>query len=223
MAADRRVVAVVLPLGFAALTALVAVRFGPLLRLDTALSDAALRFARSHHVWRAVMSAITHSADQRVLLPALLLAVAFAVWRRDRAGVVFLLAAAATATVLRLTVLTLVHRPRPPERLTAAAGWAFPSGHTTSATIAAGILVVLLWPLLPSGRARAVLAAVAGLWAGLVGISRVALAAHWPTDVLGGWLLAGSVLTVLGIVLRPRPRDSVRPQPSGSPPGGDGP
>ncbi|WP_433074928.1 phosphatase PAP2 family protein [Dactylosporangium sp. CA-052675] len=109
--------------------------------------------------------------------------------------------------------------PPPPERLTAAAGWAFPSGHTTSATVAAGILVVLLWPLLPSGRARAVLTAVAGLWAGLVGISRVALVAHWPTDVLGGWLLAGSVLTVLAIVLRPRPRDAVRPRPSGPPPG----
>ncbi|WP_426503172.1 phosphatase PAP2 family protein [Dactylosporangium sp. McL0621] len=178
-------------------------RFGPLVRGDAAVSGAALRFATGHHAWRTVMSAVTHSADTAVLLIALPVGVLFALARRDRAGLAFLLGASAVATAARLTVLALVHRPRPAERLTATAGWAYPSGHTTSATVAAGIVVVLLWRLMPGPRARAALVGAAAGWAGLVGISRVALTAHWPTDVLGGWLLAGSVLAGVGAALRP--------------------
>ncbi|WP_433042792.1 phosphatase PAP2 family protein [Dactylosporangium sp. CS-033363] len=204
MAAER----LAAPLGFALLTALVAARFGPLMRWDAAVSDAALRFAKAHGGWRSAMSAITHTADTAVLLCLLLAAVLFTLWRRDWRGLAFVLGAAVTATVLRLTVLALVHRPRPPERLTATSGWAFPSGHTTSSAIAAGLLVVVLWPLLPNRVARTAVVAVAALWAALVGISRVALTAHWPTDVLGGWLLAGSVLAALGLFRRAaRPRN----------------
>ncbi|MFI5911713.1 phosphatase PAP2 family protein [Dactylosporangium sp. NPDC051541] len=198
--ADRRALAVALPLGFAALTGLVAARFGPLVRWDATVSGAALRFATAHDGWRTVMSAITHTADTVVLLCAMLVAVVFTIWRHDRAGLLYLAGVAVTATAVRLTVLALVHRPRPPERLTATAGWAFPSGHTTSASIAAGIVVVLLWPLLRGRAARAVVVTLAALWAALVGVSRVALTAHWPTDVIGGWLLAGSVLVAVGLI-----------------------
>jgi undecaprenyl-diphosphatase len=184
------------------LTLLVVARFGPLIRLDTAVSDAARRFALRHDGWRTAMSVVTHTADSRVLLPAGLLLAGLLLYQRRRTALQFLVGAAVTATVLRLAVMALVHRPRPVDRLTATAGWAFPSGHTTSSAVAAGIVMVLGWAALTGRWQRRVLVAAAGTWAALVGVSRVALLAHWPSDVLGGWLLATGVTVAFAHGLR---------------------
>lgn len=184
------------------LTTLVVLRWGPLISLDTAISDAARRFVPHHDGWRSAMSLVTHSADTEVLLPVALAVVLALLVQRRRADLLFLLGTAVTATAIRLTIMTLVHRPRPVDRLTPTSGWAFPSGHTTSSAVTAGILIVLGWTVLTRRWARLALVAVAGGWAVLVGISRVALLAHWPTDVLGGWLLAAGVTAAFATLLR---------------------
>lgn len=65
---------------------------------------------------------------------------------------------------------------------------AFPSGHSTTAFVAAAA-VVLAWPRAERRHAAGLL--VLGV-AGLVAFSRIAVGAHWPLDVLtgatGGWL-----------------------------------
>ncbi|WP_426502882.1 phosphatase PAP2 family protein [Dactylosporangium sp. McL0621] len=196
----------------ALLTALVAVRFSPLVRLDVDVSDAARRFTLAHPAWRATMSAVTHSGDSAVVRGLTLLALLVLLVRRDRTAAGFLVATAATSTVVRLALLGLVHRPRPADRLTTASGYSYPSGHTTSSAVAAGVVIVLGWALLPNRWSRAALVAVAGGWAVLVGVSRVALAAHWPTDVIGGWLLAATVTIIAASVLRlPRRPDAAVP------------
>ena len=55
------------------------------------------------------------------------------------------------------------------------------------------VAVLLLWPHLAK-RGRALVAVAAAAVAVLVGVTRVVLLAHWPTDVLGGWLLALAVV-----------------------------
>lgn len=95
----------------------------------------------------------------------------------------------------------LLQRPRPPGALVNSAlseTWSYPSGHVVRATAVAAVLV---WLALGDARRdwlrRTLVALVAGLAAGLVmGVARVATGAHWPTDVLGGLLLA--VVYVLG-------------------------
>ena len=61
---------------------------------------------------------------------------------------------------------------------------AFPSGHAANATMV-WLCLALLLPRSARGRAFAVWAAV---WLALaVGLSRVMLGVHWPSDVIGGW------------------------------------
>ena len=69
----------------------------------------------------------------------------------------------------------------------------FPSGHSANT-----LVIVLLFALL-AGRGPAVAAAL--LFGLAMGISRVFLGVHWPSDVLGGWLIGGGVaLLALALV-----------------------
>ncbi|MFJ8196701.1 phosphatase PAP2 family protein [Streptomyces sp. NPDC096152] len=139
----------------------------------------------------------------------------------------------AAGQALRYGVMELAARPRPPRQdwATHASGWAFPSGHTTTSALAAGLVIVAVCLRAPRGRTA--LCLVAGCWAVLVGLTRVYLGVHWFTDVAGGWLFAlGWLGACLGAAARWLPSRLVAglgpasgaPLEEGTPPDpGDGP
>jgi len=94
------------------------------------------------------------------------------------------------AQAVRFSVMALLSRPRPAMAhwATDAGHWSFPSGHTTTSAVTAGLLVLAVWTRAPRGR-RPIAVAV-GCWGVLVGLSRVYLGVHWFSDVVGGWLFA---------------------------------
>lgn len=183
-------------LAFLLLTLLVLGHLGVLYRSDAAISEAAHDFTLAHSLWRSMMSAITHTGTTVVLGPlACVACVALLRWRRWRAAV-FVAVAMLVTVGIRMLIVVNVARPRPNGWLTTASGWSFPSGHTTAAAAFALIMVLTVRPLLRR-RYRRWLAGVAGTWAVLVGVSRVALTVHWPSDVLGGWLLALTIVPAI--------------------------
>ncbi|WP_079123697.1 phosphatase PAP2 family protein [Streptomyces sp. NBRC 110611] len=113
----------------------------------------------------------------------------------------------AACQVIRYGLMLLFARPRPPaaDWAVLASGHSFPSGHATTSALAAGILA---WgiarrtrpaaPRATTGRLEHACRAALALWAVGVGLTRVHLGVHWPGDVLAGWLLATTLLTLAG-------------------------
>jgi undecaprenyl-diphosphatase len=91
-----------------------------------------------------------------------------------------------------------VDRPRPGAAMTRTSMASYPSGHAlAAATTAPGIVIALL----PPGRTRRRLLAVAIPLAGATALSRTFLNAHWLSDVVGGFALGtGYALTVPAVV-----------------------
>jgi membrane-associated phospholipid phosphatase len=99
----------------------------------------------------------------------------------------------ASGLIVRLVIADAVGRSRPPvtDWATGASGYAFPSGHTTAATMAAALLSwLILGRDTHRGTTRALVCTIATIIAVSVGLTRIYLGVHWPTDVLGGWAFA---------------------------------
>ncbi len=104
-------------------------------------------------------------------------------------------------TLINHLMKSLIGRPRPTlEHVRVSGKWpyeSFPSGHVTFYVCFFGFLFFTAYALLPKGdfnrRASCSLTALPVL---LVGLSRVYLGAHWPSDILGAYLLSGLWLAV---------------------------
>ena len=125
-------------------------------------------------------------------------------WRRRIAFTALLVAVFMVAVGLRLWFSDLVVRPRPVVGDWAgyASGYAFPSGHTTASALGAGLL---LWVATRTPRPLArVVGGLAVVWATSIGVTRIYLGVHWPTDVVGGWLFALTCVAAFSAMTRGR-------------------
>jgi undecaprenyl-diphosphatase len=136
-----------------------------------------------------------------VILVPLSLAAALAIWRvvggRPALLYVFLIL---SGRLLEELLKDLIERARPDPagRLDAVASWSFPSAHAANSTIAWLGLALIAAP--PRYRPASVAAALA--LALLVGLTRLVLAVHWPSDVVGGWAFGGAWTLLLLRVAR---------------------
>ncbi len=115
----------------------------------------------------------------------------YLVKRRDL--MVYLLAAAGTGTLFSNLLKAGFGRPRPdvvPHEIVVYTA-SFPSGHSLVAAVIYLTLGVLLAEAQPRYRLKVYILSIAIILTLLIGISRIYLGVHWPSDVLAGWL-AGS-------------------------------
>jgi undecaprenyl-diphosphatase len=107
-----------------------------------------------------------------------------------RWGILSLLIGAVVGQALAVDALkSLFDRPRPDvaPKLVEISTRSFPSGHAASSACVFFLIAAMLAPDLPGRAARGYVLGCAIFLALLVGMSRVALGVHYPTDVIAGW------------------------------------
>lgn len=188
---------------FLALVVVVATGWRPLYAADQAAVDV-VNAAVSAQPWvHTALTVITNFGGSGIAWIALTAAVVWLAIRREGALAVYVLLTGLGATVLTGGIKALIDRERPivEEPLAAAPGYSFPSGHSLGSAVTYGVLVLVFLPVVSARfRRPLVVAAVAAVAA--IGMSRVALGVHYPSDVLGGWLLGSCWIMLTAIAYR---------------------
>lgn len=184
-------------LALAAMAAVVAL-LGTLVTFSASVStfDGALgTLARTDRLAAAAADVSALAATDLILPITGVAVLALALLRHWHGALTLALSVLGTQAVVQIVKLT-VDRPRPAVNgaMTEAHGPSFPSAHSATAVALYATLSLLAAHRCQGWRRAAVLATGGALVAG-VGISRIQLGAHYPIDVLAGWL-TGAVLVL---------------------------
>lgn len=137
-----------------------------------------------------------------VLSIIILIVLGYLAITRNRFAFAFVLGAVLGGQVISTGLKTLFDRARPdlipgaPQVFTAS----FPSGHAMLSAVTYLTLGAMLSRLEPRRGVKMYFLVIAFTLTVLVGISRIALGVHWPTDVLAGWCVGSAWALVCTIV-----------------------
>lgn len=139
------------------------------------------------------------------MLLSITVTVATFLWLSERQWIaVFLFCAVSSGMLLSTTLKYAFDRPRPD--LVPHGSYvytrSFPSGHSAMAATTYLTLGALLARVQKQRRLKAFLLLVAGTMTFAVGVSRVYLGVHWPTDVLAGWTMGATWAAACWLIFR---------------------
>src|SRR6266404_823797 len=165
------------------------------------------------HTFVSVLRAFTEFGSSEWIGIVLSCLVLFFVFKRWWPSLVTLIVAVPGGMLLNEWLKVVVHRHRPfvDGPFVDWSGYSFASGHTIGATLLYGQLALFIVPAITSRRWRTLTVATATLFVLLVGFSRIALGAHYLTDVLAGIVLGIAWLSFCLVVLKPMRRGMALP------------
>ena len=132
-------------------------------------------------------------------------------WRRAAIGLLFTVAG---GLVLELTLKYAFHRSRPAPFFGAVPHtYSFPSGHSLMSFCVYGVLAGLLSHRVRTAAVRVMVWIVAAALIVVIGVSRIYLGVHYPSDVLAGYLAAAVWVSALLAADRVRKRKRMHAPP----------
>lgn len=134
-----------------------------------------------------VMLAITHLGNPNVVVIVVVVSLAILQWQRYFQEARIFAIACLGAFILNTGLKLVFTKPRPElwPQLISEESFSFPSGHALGSLVLYGMLAYLLATHYP--RFSQFIYSVAVVAIALIGISRLYLGVHWPTDIIAGY------------------------------------
>lgn len=203
---------VVVVLGALALAALMYAASGLMRAIDQATAAYLNSLVAPHPVVVTVLQAVSILGSDLTGWVVVGTLVIYLLVRRRRRLATFVLVSGIGGAVLGPVVKEIVDRVRPivDSPVATAPGPSFPSGHTLTATVVVGLLLLVFLPTAPAG-ARRPLVALGVLLVAMVAFTRIGLGVHFLSDVIGGFVLGIGWLAVTASAFRTWRRREGRP------------
>ena len=138
-----------------------------------------------------LMRVVTNLGDWQVVMTATLCLFAYLWYRRDHTHILVALVTMTGAGILDASLKLAFHRTRPdPFFAPKPSTYSFPSGHALISLCFYGLVAGTLAHDMPAKWQRVLTWSLAALLVAMIGLSRVYLGVHWPSDVIAGYAAA---------------------------------
>lgn len=127
-------------------------------------------------------------------------------WKRRKIEAFYLAINMVMVAGIGNQLLKLVfQRPRPHFlRLASEGGFSFPSGHAMGSILLYGTLFIFITIWIKKRSTQWILGILLTLLVVFIGMSRIYLGVHYPSDIIGGWLVGGGYLAFTYPIFRQR-------------------
>jgi undecaprenyl-diphosphatase len=151
----------------------------------------------------SIMKFFTFFGSIDALCLFLLISSSLMIWKRKHWEAIFLIIGIGGGGIFNLLLKWLFQRQRPTfHRLIEETGFSFPSGHSMGSFIFYGMLCMVLIVFIESIPAKASIILITVFLIFMIGLSRIYLGVHFPSDVLAGYAAGGAWLTICLLGLR---------------------
>ncbi|MBB6022050.1 undecaprenyl-diphosphatase [Paenibacillus sp. JGP012] len=131
------------------------------------------------------------SGRQVVIITILAMLVLY-LYLGHRRELLFLASVLVGSTLLNALLKVAFGRARPTiHRIIEISGYSFPSGHSMASFSLYGGLAFLIWKHIPSFTGRVFMMVASAAFILTIGMSRIYLGVHYPSDVVGGYFISG--------------------------------
>jgi undecaprenyl-diphosphatase len=170
--------------------------------VDSTLLGAGHDYAVDHPGWVTAWNVFCTVLGPTSFRLATLVVIVFALVRRNVRVAMFLVVSVELTGILTEIAKYLAHRPRPATAFVFAPSASFPSGHAFGVMVGVLALLTITLPLVRRPL-RVWLMALGAVIVVTIGVGRVVLNVHYPSDVIAGWALGYAYFVACLLIVPP--------------------
>lgn len=170
--------------------------------IDNGALEPAHRFGQDRPGWVTAWDIYCTVLGPGAFRLAVLVIIVVALVRRNVRLAMFLAVSVELSGLVTEIAKSIADRPRPPTAMVYAISTSFPSGHALGVMAAVTALLTVVLPRVRPGR-RGWLVALGAVIVVTIGVGRVVLNVHHPSDVVAGWALGYAYFVVCLLLVPP--------------------